>query len=147
MHHYIINFAVYTLAMLGIIFVAFIAGKKLLMVDIKATKEKFLSIEDRLNLEPRKNIYVIRAGKERFLVATDTEGSHYLTKLDYSSEPKEDCHQKIQSNTQIDNILSILGTSNQIIAKNNPVDQPRILRKILKRLDSKEFPNSGRIKG
>lgn len=148
MHHYIMNFAVYTLAMLGLIFVAFIIAKKVMTVETGIKKEKFLSIEDRLILEPRKNIYVVKAGNERFLMATDTEGSHYLTKLDYSNtlHVREEAPKEIPSTLQSGaNIISFLGNQNPPLARNTPMDQPGMLRKILKRLNSTDFPNNRRI--
>lgn len=86
MHNYLINFTVYTLAMLGVIFIAFIVAKKSLSLgNLPGRKNSSLAIENRLSLEPRKNLYIIKAGEERFLISTDSEGSRFLTKLEQNN--------------------------------------------------------------
>lgn len=45
-----------------------------------------LEIESVLTLEARKNLYVVRAGNERFLLATSMEGTQFLSKLEASPE-------------------------------------------------------------
>lgn len=45
-----------------------------------------LQIESVLTLEARKNLYVVRAGNERFLLATSMEGTQFLSKLEASTE-------------------------------------------------------------
>jgi flagellar biogenesis protein FliO len=41
-----------------------------------------IRIEARYPLEPRKNLYIVRAGSNYFLVGTSESGIHYLTALD-----------------------------------------------------------------
>lgn len=83
MTDYVVNVGVYTLAMLGIFFIAIIISKKFLNMNITQKGEKnFLSLESRLFLEPRKSLYVIKAGRERFLIATNAEGSQLIAKLE-----------------------------------------------------------------
>lgn len=41
-----------------------------------------LSVETVLPLEPRKNLYIVRAGDERFLLSTSPEGTQFLSKLE-----------------------------------------------------------------
>lgn len=50
-----------------------------------SSNSKFLNVEDCISLAPRKNLYVIRAGKERFLVASDAERTSLISKLDENS--------------------------------------------------------------
>lgn len=45
-----------------------------------------LQIESVLALEARKNLYVVRSGKERFLLATSLEGTQFLSRL-HEEEP------------------------------------------------------------
>ena len=76
---YLLNFVVYTAAMIGVIFVAVLAYKKF-SVNTSA-KGGFLNIEDSMSLAPRKNLYIIRAGEERFLIASDAEHTSLISKL------------------------------------------------------------------
>lgn len=76
---YLINFIVYTTAMVGIIFLAVFVYKKFSYSSV--SKSKFLNIEDCISLAPRKNIYVVRAGNERFLIASDAERTSLISKL------------------------------------------------------------------
>ena len=41
-----------------------------------------IQIESRLSLELRKQLYIIRCGSERFLIATSNEGTQLISKLD-----------------------------------------------------------------
>lgn len=82
MSTYLINFIVYTTAMIGIIFLAVIVYKKFYCINV--SKSKFLNVEDSIAIGPRKNIYVLRAGSERFLVASDAERTSLISKLDNS---------------------------------------------------------------
>lgn len=80
MSTYLLNFIVYTTAMIGVIFIALFVYKKFSFSSI--SKSKFLNVEDSISLAPRKNLYVIRAGNERFLVASDAERTSLISKLD-----------------------------------------------------------------
>lgn len=78
---YLINFIVYSMAMVGLLFVCLMVYKKTL-VNAKCTKNNNeLSIENALNLNARKTLYVVRAGNEKFLIASDTERTTFLSKL------------------------------------------------------------------
>ncbi|MCD7878905.1 MAG: flagellar biosynthetic protein FliO [Candidatus Gastranaerophilales bacterium] len=82
MNTYIINFAVYTLAMIGFIVLALYIYKKSVYTPFNNKNKDFLSIENNLKLSPTKAIYVLKAGKERFLVAADAANTTMLAKLD-----------------------------------------------------------------
>lgn len=81
---YLANFAVYTLAMIGLIFFALFVYKK--FAETTSAKSDFLKIEDRINLGPRKTLCVVRAGKERFLIASDVDKTSLISKLDEKSK-------------------------------------------------------------
>lgn len=83
MSGYFLNFIVYTAAMIGVIFLAVFVYKKFSYNG--TSKSKFLNVEDCISLAPRKNLYIIRAGKERFLVASDAERTSLISKLDENS--------------------------------------------------------------
>ncbi len=97
MSGYLINFIVYTTAMVGIIFLAVIVYKN--FSAGASSKSKFLNVEDCINLAPRKNLYVIRAGEEKFLVASDVDRTCLISKLD-------DDNKKIDS--KIDDLPDII---------------------------------------
>ena len=65
---YLTNFIVYTLAMVGIIIVAMFVFKSSSGIGVK-NKSKFLKVIDTMSLAPRKTLYIVSAGKEKFLIA------------------------------------------------------------------------------
>lgn len=81
MGHYLINFAAYTLAMVGLIFLCLLVYKKSVMDGQKGTSAEFLAVENRLSLSPRKSLYVVKAGNEKFLIAADVDKTTFLAKL------------------------------------------------------------------
>jgi len=76
---YLINFLVYTCAMVGIIFAAMFIYKKTMCMQ--TSRSEFLGVEDSISLAPRKTLYVVRAGAERFLVASDVDKTNLIAKL------------------------------------------------------------------
>lgn len=82
MSGYLVSFIVYTTAMVGVIFLALFVYKKVSEGYNSTSKSKFLNVEESISLSPRKNLYVIRAGKERFLIASDMERTTLISKLD-----------------------------------------------------------------
>ncbi len=83
MSGYLVNFGVYTMAMLGLIFFAIMVYKKFSgFGNTKASNTRFLSIEETISIAPRKNLYVVRAGVERFLIAGDIDKTTLISKLD-----------------------------------------------------------------
>lgn len=78
---YLITFAVYTLAMIGVIFIAFVVWKNSLNFGPK-NKNSSIIIEESLSLNPRKTLYVIRIKNERFLIASDVDKTTFLAKLE-----------------------------------------------------------------
>lgn len=87
MTSYLISFSVYTLAMIGVILLGFVVAQKSLAGGFIQNKAGFLTLEQTLCLEPRRSIYLVRAGNERFLVSTDAQGTKFLTKLDENNVP------------------------------------------------------------
>ena len=79
---YIANFTVYTLAMLGLISFAVFIFKKFTDGTMRSNNTKFLSVEESMSLSPRKTIHVIRAGNEKFLVASDIDRTTLISKLE-----------------------------------------------------------------
>lgn len=83
---YISNFIVYFLAMIGIIILALYVYKKFNISSIGFRHNNSLLVEDTLSLSPRKTLYVIRNGAERFLIAGDIERTTLISKLKDDSE-------------------------------------------------------------
>ena len=79
---YISNFIVYFLAMIGIIILALYVYKQFNVSGIGNKRSNLLSIEDTLCLTPRKTLYVIREGSERFLIAGDLDRTTLISKLE-----------------------------------------------------------------
>ena len=69
---YLANFIVYTLAMVGVIVVALLVFKK--TTAIGGTKSsKYLKVIDAMSLGQRKTLYIVSAGREKFLIAGDVD--------------------------------------------------------------------------
>ncbi|MCD7780131.1 MAG: flagellar biosynthetic protein FliO [Candidatus Gastranaerophilales bacterium] len=81
MNSYLINFTVYTFAMIGFIALALFVYKKS-MYSASVSKDKdFLKVENSLRLSAAKTIYVLKAGDEKFLIAGDAANTTMLAKL------------------------------------------------------------------
>ena len=85
---YLANFMVYTLAMVGVIVVALLIFKSATSGGITGGKSKYLKIIDTLNLAPRKTLYIVSTGREKFLIAGDVDKTSLISKL----ETAEDCY-------------------------------------------------------
>lgn len=78
---YIANFTVYTMAMTGLICFAVFIYKKFMDGSIRGDNTKFLSVEESMSLTPRKTLHVVRAGNEKFLIASDVDRTTLISKL------------------------------------------------------------------
>ncbi|MBR1754177.1 FliO/MopB family protein [bacterium] len=81
MSGYLFHFIVYAMAMTGIIFLAiftykFAYGNKIGM------HSSSLSVTDSMKLTPKKTLYVVKAGEEKFLIASDFDSTTLISKLD-----------------------------------------------------------------
>lgn len=85
MNSYIVNFATYTLAMVGFIVLILFVYKKAMYTPINAKNREYLNVENVLKLSPTKTVYIIKAGTERFLVAGDSTTTTMLAKLDFEN--------------------------------------------------------------
>ncbi len=122
MSGYLLNFIVYTAAMVGVIFLAVFVYKKFSYISV--SKSKFLDIEDCISLGPRKNLYVVRAGREHFLVASDIDKTSLISKLDISDQGVQT--PVLENSQSVDDIPSIVNI--------NRASQPR---KVFKNLMDK----------
>jgi flagellar biogenesis protein FliO len=97
---YITGFAVYTLAMTGILFLAFIIAKKCMILPNGRSKNNFLQVENYMSLDAGKGLYVVKAGRERFLIASSRESCQFMTKLEEHSFV-EDVNKGIDSDIKV----------------------------------------------
>ncbi len=82
MHHFIINITVFTFAMIGLIFFALLVYKKVSDFGINAKQNGNLKVVDMLRVTPSKTFYILSAGNEKFLVASDTNSMNLIAKLE-----------------------------------------------------------------
>ena len=93
MSSYIASFTFYTLAIIGVLLLAYVVAKKtMISTGFSNKNNQSLEIEQSLNIAPRKTLHIIRSGNEKFLIAADAERTTFLTKLETS---------KIQNTEQI----------------------------------------------
>ena len=78
---YLSNFIVYTLAMVGLVVIALLVFKTSTSVG-KNSSSKFLKVHDSLTLGPRKTLYIVSAGEEKFLIAGDVDKTSLISKLE-----------------------------------------------------------------
>ena len=77
---YLTNFIVYTLAMVGVVVLALLVFKASTTSGVKGGS-KYLKVHDTLSLGPRKTLYIVSAGEERFLIAGDVDKTSLISKL------------------------------------------------------------------
>lgn len=122
MAHYIISFTVYTLAMSGLIALALFVYKKVTNISSLNKNSKILSIEETMMINPRKTLMIVKAGNERFLIASDIDKTSLIAKLN-----------------QNENITSV--QEDKIISNNSIVDLNKIKNNIDKDNMDLLFPN------
>ena len=86
MNGYLVNFATYTLAMIGFLALAIFVYKKTAYPNANTQNKDFLQVENSLRLSATKTVYVIKAGKEKFLIAGDAANTTMLAKLEDNSK-------------------------------------------------------------
>ena len=82
---YLANFMVYTFAMVGVIVIALLVFKNSTSGG-SIKKSKYLKVIDSMSLAPRKNLYIVSAGEEKFLIAGDVDKTTLISKLETKSK-------------------------------------------------------------
>ncbi len=100
---YIANFIVYTLAMVGVIVFALLVFKK--STAFNGTKSsKYLKVVDTMSLAPRKMLYIVSAGNEKFLIAGDSDKTTLISKLESENNKQilnfQQSEEHLQENTK-----------------------------------------------
>lgn len=91
---YVVNFTVYTMAMIGLICFAVFVYKKIMNGELGKKHTNYIEIEDTLNLNPRKTLHVVRAGNEKFLIASDVDRTSLISKLNDNQQlPQQQYYQ------------------------------------------------------
>lgn len=87
---YLSAFIFYTMAMVGILLVAFIIYKKT-MVPTKVDSKSIIKVLDSTPIGAKKNLLVVKVKNEKFLIASGIEHTTFLAKLeDNKLEEKEE---------------------------------------------------------
>lgn len=79
---YILNFVVYLMAMIGVIYVSLMVFKKTIGQNNLKSDKSLIKVEGSLNIAPRKTLHVINVEGEKFLIASDIQSTTFLSKLD-----------------------------------------------------------------
>ena len=111
---YLTNFIVYTLAMVGVIMLAVFVFKTTTSVSTKGGS-KFLRVHDTLSLGPRKTLYIVSAGEEKFLIAGDIDRTSLISKL----ENKQNIELKEQKIENFQDTMQNLTTKKSYIDRGN----------------------------
>jgi len=140
MTQYIIAFSLYTLAMIGIFFIAFVVYKK--TMNFNSSKlDNGMKIEDALRLSQRKTLFIINVQGERFLIASDVENTTFLAKLN-SKETSKPQSLMPQINLEKQNLgpMQILPETKPE-AVSNEADSKRQVEKYIKELEALNIAN------
>lgn len=140
---YLVNFLVYSMAMVGLLFVCLLVYKKT-MVNNKCSKNNNdLTVENALNLSPRKTVFVIKAGNEKFLIASDVERTTFLAKLNSGDTTAQTQTQAVlkheESSIPSQKAVDYSEVMNAI--KMTKRKQP-VMREILRKLDERAVEKS-----
>ena len=136
MTHYIINFTVYILAMSGLIAFALFIYKKVTNGTALSKNSKNLSIEESMMINPRKSLMIVKAGKERFLIASDIDKTSLIAKL--NSGENNNSVTVDNKNYQDSTIVDLNQVKNSIDKENMDILFPKNNKNDKKKLKIKE---------
>lgn len=123
MSGYLVNFSIYTMAMIGLIFFALFVFKTF-SNKCFSKKSSSLSIGDSINLSPRKTLYLINVENQRYLIASDVDRTSLIAKLDNnnSTEVKKEVlkirQDKSSELSSLDGVVSMNEFSSKLNFKN-----------------------------
>lgn len=113
---YVINFTVYTMAMIGLICFAVFVYKKITDGAFRSRNTKYLSVEETMSLTPRKTLHVVRAGNEKFLIASDVDRTTLIAKLADDKARKVKASEEV-ANTPVAEVIK----EDTVAVKDEPV--------------------------
>jgi flagellar biogenesis protein FliO len=136
MTNYLINFSIYTMAMIGVIFIALYTFKAVSGGGF-SRKTSMLNVIDTMKLSARKTLYVIKAENEKFLIAADIDKTSLIAKLGENSEQiikkREDKGVSLKS---FDGIESINEFSSVINFNEEKAKKGPMMRELAKKLNT-----------
>lgn len=136
MTNYLINFSIYTLAMVGIIFAALFVFKTF-SNKCFSKKSAMLNIEDSMNLSPRKTLYIVNAKNEKFLIAADIDRTSLIAKLGDKEEGKTTSREDKSLNlSSFDGIESLSEFASIIDFKKERSKKEPMMRELARKLKS-----------
>ena len=104
---YVVNFTVYTLAMTGLICFAVFVYKKITDGSFRSNNSKYLNVEESMSLSPRKTLHIVRAGNEKFLIASDVDRTTLISKLEDDNVPSIKTSKKSVNVSKTENVSEI----------------------------------------
>lgn len=119
--------------MVGVLLVAYIVYKKTVLLS-PARKNSHLSIVDMMRLPDRKILYIIKCGREQFLIASSNEKVTLISKLKSFSEDIEKYITEKKESFEYSPINEFKEEKKD--EEENPENQ-RIMKSLLKELSDK----------
>ena len=113
--------------MVGVIMLAVLVFKTTTSVSTKGGS-KFLKVHDTLSLGPRKTLYIVSAGEEKFLIAGDIDKTSLISKLETGKNSEQisvtktkgvEISSKQLENSSFQNMLGSLPTKNSYVDRGN----------------------------
>ena len=117
---YLTNFIVYTLAMVGVIVIALLVFKNATNGCAK-NGSKYLKVHDTLSLGPRKTLYIVSAGDEKFLIAGDVDKTSLISKL--NTKDNEEYATQSNLTNSVDTIKTFRETMQGVSQKDSYIDR------------------------
>ena len=136
---YILNFLVYLMAMVGVIYISLMIFKRAITQN-NSNSNNNLKIESSLNLGPRKTLHVINVNSERFLIASDIQNTTFLSKLnDNKSETAikkvmESKNQDRMFMDELNNLKKIELKNNISVIDDDIQEEKSVFRELIERL-------------
>ncbi len=107
MGHYLLNFVLTTMSVVGLLYLLYLYIKQNPQINGKTYGPKQsngLKIESILTLEPRKNLYIVRYGQQRFLIATTVDKTEFLATLE--ADPSLDTAMETAETSQVSEVFN-----------------------------------------
>lgn len=133
---YLINFSIYTTAMIGVIFIALFTFKKV-AGGCFSKKSSMLSIEDSIKLSTRKTLHIIKAQNEKFLIASDIDRTVLISKLESPQEFKKQLREdKSAKLTSFDGVTSLQEFASIIDLNKKRENKKPVMKELAKKLSN-----------
>lgn len=146
MIHYLMNFSVYTMAMIGIMFIALFAYK--FVSSGAGKKSSMMSVIDTMKLSTRKTLYVVKAENEKFLIAADLDKTALIAKLDdaklQNQKIREDKSTKLKS---FDGLKSIDDFTSLVDVETPKTKKGPMMKELAKKLNTIDKTEVSFLKG